>query len=103
MAPGNDRKRYCQMCYLSIINMQGGNDGSDSDDDMAFSTPASGAVNKQSSASSSSSSHGSFQKIAVKRDAATGEITGWQDFYAMARLENPSLQAEESKHTAMFN
>lgn len=99
MAPGNDRKRYCQMCYLSIINMQGGNDGSDSDDDMAFSTPA---VN-QSSASSSSSSRGSFQKIAVKRDAQTGEITGWQDFYAMARIENPSLQAEESKHTAMFN
>ena len=75
--------------------MQGGD--SDSDDDMVFSnsTPGSGK--------SSSSAHGSFQKIAVKRDAETGEITGWQDFYAMARVDNPSLQAEESKHTAIFN
>ena len=68
MGPGNDRKRYCQMCYLSIINMQNGAD-SDSDDDMAFSSPA---------GSTSGSTRGSgFQKIAVKRDAETGEITGW--------------------------
>ena len=56
-------------------------DGSDSDDDMAFS----------SSPSTNSTSSGGFQKIAVKRDASTGEITGWQDFYAMARIENPDL------------
>jgi len=56
------------MCYLSIINMQNGAD-SDSDDDMAFSSPA---------GSTSGSTRGSgFQKIAVKRDAETGEITGW--------------------------
>ena len=94
MGPGIDRKRYCSMCYLSIINMQAsaGAD-SDSDDDMAFSNPAT---------SDSGSRQNSFQKTAVKRDALTGEITGWQDFYAMARLDNPSLQAEEAKHTAMF-
>ena len=62
--------------------MQGGN--SDSDDDMAFSNSTSGSM-------SSSSTQNSFQKIAVKRDAETGEITGWQDFYNMARIENPSL------------
>ena len=81
------------MCYISIVNMA---NNSDSDDDMAFSSgPTRGD-------SVGSSGGGSFKKIAVKRDNETGEITGWQDFYAMARLENPSLQAEESKHTAMF-
>ena len=82
------------MCYLSIINMQGAD--SDSDDDMAFSSPSPGS-------SAHGSAGGGFQKIAVKRDTETGEITGWGEFYAMARMENPSLQAEESKHTAMLN
>ena len=80
------------MCYISIINMEKAD--SDSDDDaMAFS----------SSSNASGSGGGGFQKIAVKRDTETGEITGWQQFYAMARLENPELVAEEQKHTAMFN
>ena len=62
------------------------------DDDMAFGeSPTSGAAGN------------GFQKIAVKRDHETGEITGWQEFYQMARMENPALQAEEQKHTAMFN
>ena len=59
------------MCYISIINIQGLND-SDSDDEMAFSS----GFNKPAS-----SDGPGFQKIAVKRDAETGEITGWQDFY----------------------
>ena len=78
------------MCYISIVNMSN-NNNSDSDDDMAFSSgPA-----RVESGSTSSGGGGSFKKIAVKRDTETGEITGWQDFYAMARLENPTLQAEE--------
>lgn len=76
--------------------MSNNNNESDSDDDMAFSN---GPARVDSG---STSGNGSFKKIAVKRDNETGEITGWQDFYAMARLENPLLQAEESKHTAMF-
>lgn len=71
-----------------------GND-SDSDDEMAFSS----GFTRDSSASVGSG----FTKTAVKRDTETGEITGWQDFYAMARMDNPSLQQEESKHAAMFN
>lgn len=63
--------------------------GDDSDDDMAFSNPPS---------TQTSSGAASFQKIAVKRDTETGEITGWQDFYAMARLDNPVLVQEEQKH-----
>ena len=62
-----------------------GQDDSD-DDDMAFSS---------SPTDPKHASTGGFEKIAVKRDASTGEITGWQDFYAMARMENPSLQQEE--------
>ena len=72
------------MCYISIVNM---NNNSDSDDDMAFSSgPA-----RDSLASGNSGGGGSFKKIAVKRDNETGEITGWQEFYNMARLENPLL------------
>ena len=59
-----------------------GND-SDSDDEMAFSSGF--------TRDSSSSVGSGFTKTAVKRDTETGEITGWQDFYAMARLDNPSL------------
>ena len=56
------------MCYISIINMQGGD--SDDDDGMAFSsTPA------------STPSGGGFEKIGVKKDTETGEITGWEAFY----------------------
>ena len=73
------------MCYISIINIQGQND-SDSDDEMAFTS----GFNK-----SNSSDGPGFQKIAVKRDAETGEITGWQDFYQMARLQNPDFFDEE--------
>lgn len=65
---------------------------SDSDEEMAF-----------SSGGGLKAGGNGFQKIAVKRDTETGEITGWQDFYNMARMENPNLQQEESKHTAMFN
>lgn len=73
------------MCYISIVNMSN-NNNSDSDDDMAFSNgPTRG------DSISSGGGGGSFKKIAVKRDNETGEITGWQDFYNMARLENPSL------------
>ncbi len=67
-----------------MVNMNKGGGGSDSDDDdMAFgespsSTPP-GMVGK------------GFHKIAVKRDQSTGDITGWQDFYAMARADNPDL------------
>lgn len=39
----------------------------------------------------------------MKRDAETGEITGWEDLYAMASHDNPSVRAEESKYTAIFN
>lgn len=68
--------------------------GSDSDDDdMAFGE----------SPSSNPGTGKGFHKIAVKRDQSTGDITGWQDFYAMARADNPDLIQEESKHTAMFN
>ena len=71
------------MCYISIVNM---NNNSDSDDDMAFSSgPA------RDTSTGSSGGGGSFKKIAVKRDNETGEITGWQEFYNMARLENPLL------------
>ena len=77
--------------------MAGG--GSDSDDDMAFDN---GPSTRQSSGSQVSSG-GGFQKIAVKRDSETGEITGWQEFYNMARSDNPTLATEESKHTVMFN
>lgn len=87
--PDNPSNKYCQMCYISIINMQNGN--SDSDDDLMAFSPASNTTGS------------GFQKIAVKRDTETGEITGWQQFYAMARLENPELEAEEQKHTAMFD
>jgi len=52
------------MCYISILNMQSGNDSDD--DDMAFGTSP-----------SANTSGGGFQKIAVKRDSETGEITGW--------------------------
>jgi len=67
------------MCYISIINMQ----GDDSDDDdfsggMSFSSRGSGAS-------------GGFEKIGVKKDTETGEITGWEAFYAMARDDNPEL------------
>ena len=68
--------------------------GSDSDDDMAF--------DNHSSAKSASSVGGGFEKIAVKRDSETGEITGWQEFYTMASGANPNLQREEQKHSAMF-
>jgi len=74
------------MCYISIINMAGGDDSDD--DDMAFSSgPSKGGSNAQG-----------FQKIAVRRNHETGEITGWQEFYQMARMENPTLQSEEQKH-----
>ena len=56
------------MCYLSTINLQGGD--SDSDDDMAFSNPSIGS-------NGSTPNQNNFNKIAVKRDAETGEITGW--------------------------
>lgn len=72
------------------MNVAAGDDSDD--DDMAFSQSSSGPI----------TNGGGFEKIAVKRDASTGEITGWQDFYAMARIENPSLQQEEQKHSAMF-
>ena len=78
------------MCYISIVNMANGNDSDD--DDMAFGTSPDQAT-----------PGGGFKKIAVKRDHETGEITGWQEFYNMARIDNPTLQVEEQKHTAMFN
>lgn len=55
------------------------------------------------SQSASERQNNGFAKIAVRRDVTTGEITGWQDFYNMARMENPNLQEEEAKHAAMFN
>ena len=67
------------MCYISIINMAGGDDSDD--DDMAFS----------SGPDRGNSAGNSFQKIAVKRDSETCEITGWQEFYSMARMDNPNL------------
>ena len=78
------------MCYISILNMQG-NNSDDDDGGMDFSNHGSAAAS------------GGFQKIGVKKDTATGEITGWEDFYAMARSDNPQLMQEEQKHTAMFN
>lgn len=80
------------MCYISVSNLAGGGD-SDDDDDMAFSS---------SSASGGSGGNG-FQKIAVRRNHETGEITGWQEFYNMARMDNPNLQSEEQKHQNLFN
>ena len=65
------------MCYLCVININAKD--SDSDDDMAFSQSASDRGNS------------GFAKIAVRRDVETGEITGWQDFYNMAREDNPNL------------
>jgi len=55
--------------------MQGSS--SDEDDGFAFSSHS-------SAGSSASGSGGGFQKIGVKKDTETGEITGWEAFYAMA-------------------
>ena len=85
--------RYCQMCYISIINMQGGG-SSDEEEDGGMSFGSRG---------SSAAASGGFSKIGVKKDTETGEITGWEDFYAMARSDNPQLEQEEHKHTAVFN
>ena len=65
----NFQSQFCDLCHISIVNMNKGGGSDSDDDDMAFgespsSTPP-GTVGK------------GFHKIAVKRDQSTGDITGW--------------------------
>ena len=43
---------------------------------------------------SNNSGRGTFQRTAVKRNHETGEIQGWQEFYELVRMDDPSLEGD---------
>ena len=55
---------------------------------------ASGMSEYSASSGRNTFTRGGFQRTAVKRNHETGEIQGWQEFYELVCMDDPSLEGE---------
>ena len=76
------QEKLCALCFLAASNL----DDSGSDDDFDFDR-----------ANDSERSEGSFTRTRVMRDYTTGEIKGWDEFYQLVRLDDPTLSQSRQK------
>ena len=81
-----DGMKLCALCFVAARNNSNRKSAmlKVDDDDFLFD------MSPQEHSTSSSFS-GSFQKTSVGRNTETGEIQGWQEFWQLVCLDDPSL------------